>query len=84
MKKILFPMIVTCLILVVSANTSFGQQVKNIKKTELTVVKNEQISADVKLVKQREDFQNKNNLKARPVKEKAKIEVQYFRYREEK
>lgn len=76
MKKLLYSLLLTSLVLVVSSSSSFAQQERQRAKAELDVVKSEKIQSDVRKAVQKERLQQKNELKARPVKSKAKIKAQ--------
>ena len=73
MKRIISSLIVSSLVLVVSASTSFAQQVQERTKAELHETKTEKVQVEVKRALQKDDLHKKSKLKAKPVKARAKI-----------
>ena len=68
-------LIVTSLVLVVSANTSIAQQVQERTKAELHDTKTEKVQVEVKRALHKDSLQKKSKLHAKPVKARAKIKT---------
>lgn len=69
-------LILTSLVLFISANTSFAQQAKERTKAELNVAKTQEVKLRIERAYLNQDTQQKNKLNARPVKTRVKLKAE--------
>lgn len=76
MKKIMFPILSTLVVLLISVNFSAAQENKERAKVELHPTQTEKVQADAVKSYRLHEVQKKKVIKARPVREKARIKTQ--------
>lgn len=84
MKKIFYPLLSTLLVIVISINTSIGQEVQQRAKAELNVAKTEKLQANVIKSYRLQKVHEKKKLKGIVIREKAMIKRQPAELRQEK
>lgn len=76
MKKLLSSLIVACIVVFASANTSVAQEVKERAQAQLHVAKTQKLQRDVCKAFQKSDAQQNHKVINRPVRAKAQVRVQ--------
>lgn len=84
MKKLLSLFILSSIILIGSANTSIAQEVKHRAKAQLHVAKTKKVQRDVCKAYRNAEAGKKVRLKARPIRQKANLQVHPAKRRIEK
>lgn len=81
MKKLLYSLLITGVVIVVSTNSSYSQQVKESTKAELDLTKAEMVRAEMRITPKRvhnttmHQVKYKDAKRVRPITRKAKVKT---------